>query len=61
MISIDDIRNIEPSLRYASDSEIETIREKLYELANLGIDSYIEENGSKIPFGLEDVIQSEKL
>lgn len=55
MISLDQIRSLEPKLKDSSDEEVSIIREKLYELAQLTFDSWVDENGSKIPVGLNDL------
>jgi len=52
MISLSRIREIEPSLQHASDEEVALIREKLYGLGKLMFDTWVDENGSKIPVGL---------
>lgn len=52
MISLDQIRKLEPGLKNASDEEVAQIRERLYEMAQLSFESWMDENGSKIPVGL---------
>ena len=52
MISLDRMRELEPSLKNASDEEVAEIRERLYGLAQLAYERWIDENGSKIPVGL---------
>lgn len=51
MLSLSQIREYEPKLKNASDKEVALIREKLYELGNIAMDSYEEANDSKFPVG----------
>ena len=55
MISLDRIRELEPTLKDAPDEVVAQIREQLYALGQLAFDSWVEENGSKIPVGLKKV------
>ncbi len=55
MISLDRIRELEPKLKSASDEEVAIIREKLYGLAQLAFESWVDDNGSKIPLGLKEI------
>lgn len=54
MISLDQLRELEPKLKNASDEEVAEIRERLYGLAQLAYDRYIDVHGSKIPVGLRN-------
>ncbi len=51
MISLNQIRQLEPKLKDASDEEVALVREQLYGLANLAFEDYV--SGSKIPVGLK--------
>tara|TARA_B100001939_G_scaffold290812_1_gene262384 strand:+ start:283 stop:462 length:180 start_codon:yes stop_codon:yes gene_type:complete len=51
MITLSRIREIEPSLRDASDEEVAQIRDQIYGLAQLAYDCYKKENDSKFPMG----------
>lgn len=42
MMSLERMRELEPSLSSKSDEEVAEIREALYELAELALDSYFE-------------------
>lgn len=55
MISLKRLRELEPKLMNASDQEAALIREKIYEMANLAMDSYQEYKDSKLSVGLEDM------
>lgn len=55
MISLDRLREIEPKLKNASDEEVALIREKLYEIGQLAMESYVDECGSKFPVGLTEI------
>ncbi len=61
MISIEQIRILEPSLQNAPDEVVIKIREKLYDLARLGIEDYLEEHGSNFPLGGQDVKLENKM
>ena len=54
MISLDQLRELEPKLKNASDKEVSAIREKLYGMAQLAYERWMDENGSKFPLGLTD-------
>lgn len=54
MITLERMREIEPKLKHASDDEVAEIRERLYGLAQLAYDRWVDENGSKIPVGLRN-------
>lgn len=50
MISLELLREVEPKLRYKSDDELIVIRNLLYSLAQLTLETYLEEkSGSKFP------------
>ena len=53
MISLDRIRELEPKLKDASDEEVAIIRDYLYGLGQLLYETWEDEQGSKIPVGLE--------
>ena len=55
MISLDQIRELEPSLKNAPDEDVALIREKLYGLGHLVFESWQSESGSKIPMGLRKI------
>ena len=55
MISLDQIRELEPKLKNSSDEEVAIIREKLYEMAQLVFDTWKDSHGSKIPLGLKEI------
>jgi hypothetical protein len=42
MISLEEMREIEPSLKDKSDKEVEEIRRLLYELGNLALDRFFD-------------------
>ncbi len=49
MISIEQMREIEPTLKNAPDEDVEVIRNLIYTHAQLALDCFIEEkNGSKM-------------
>ena len=52
MLSLKQIREYEPKLKDASDEEVALIREKLYELGHIAMDSY---NDSKFPLGSTNI------
>jgi hypothetical protein len=54
MLSLKQIREYEPKLQHASDEEVALIREKLYELGHIAMDSYKEHSDSKFPVGSKD-------
>lgn len=58
MISIEDMRNIDPRFREVTDEELIKIKHSLYILGQLALESYIEsKTGSKNPlrvYGLEN-------
>ena len=49
------MRELEPKLKNASDEEVAEIREKLYGMAQLAYESWVDKNGSKIPVGLKEL------
>jgi len=51
MLSLKQIREYEPKLEHATDEQVALIREKLYELGHIAIDSYQEDNDSNFPVG----------
>ena len=55
MISLDRIRELEPSLKNASEEDVAMIREQLYGLGQLLYETWQEEHGSKIPLGLRKI------
>lgn len=58
MISLTDLRKIDPRLIEVSDEELIKIRHSLYSLGQLALEDFIEEKtGSKLPlrvYGLEN-------
>lgn len=58
MISLDRIRELEPTLKDAPDEYVAIIREQLYGLGQLAYDTWIIENGSKIAVGLNKLDES---
>ena len=54
MISLDRIRELEPSLKNAPDEDVAIIREQLYGLGHLVFESWQSKSGSKIPMGLRN-------
>lgn len=54
MITLNRVRELVPRLKDAPDEEVAMIREKLYGLAELAFESYLDECGSKIPVGLKN-------
>ena len=55
MISLDRIRELEPSLKDAPDEDVAIIREQLYGLGRLVFESWQSNSGSKIPMGLKSM------
>ena len=55
MISLHRLRELEPTLKHASDQEVAIIREKIYESAQLAYDSYQGRNDSKFALGSESI------
>lgn len=55
MITLKRLRELEPKLMTASDQEVALIREKIYEMANLAMDSYQEHKDSKLSVGSDDM------
>jgi hypothetical protein len=55
MISLARIRELEPKLQNTSDAEVAVVREKIYQMANLAMDSYEEQKDSNFSVGLGDV------
>ena len=51
MLSLKQIREYEPKLKDASDEEVAFIRTKLYELAQIALDSHQEQSDSNFPVG----------
>ncbi len=50
MISLEELRRIDPRLKNVPDEKLIKIRHSLYSLAQLGIESYLEKKtGSKYP------------
>jgi hypothetical protein len=50
MLSIADLRKLDPELRHLSDDELEQIRLALYDAAQLAFDVYVaKKRGSKCP------------
>ena len=53
MISIEELRKIDPEMENLSDEELTKVREMLYSLGQLAFDSWLEDNdGSKNPVGV---------
>lgn len=55
MISLNRIRELEPTLKDASDEDVALIREYLYGLGQLFYETWVDEHGSKIPVGFEKI------
>lgn len=55
MISLKQLRELEPTLQNSSDEEVALMREKIYEMAQLAYDSYKEDRDSKFAVGSEDI------
>ncbi len=55
MISLDRIRELEPKLKDASDEDVALIREYLYGLGQLFYETWVDDQGSKIPVGLNEL------
>lgn len=52
LLSLSQLREIDPSLRLVSDEDLEIVRSSLYEMAQLAFDVWNEGNGgSKYPVG----------
>lgn len=51
MLSLDQLRKIDPSLADLPDEELLMIAERLYGIANIALDVWQEKGGSKIPSG----------
>ena len=50
MISLDECRKLSPNLANASDEQVKKVREQLYELGQLALECWMEDNGgSKNP------------
>jgi hypothetical protein len=58
MISLDRIRELEPTLKDAPDEDVAIIREQLYALGQLAFDTWTVKNGSKIAVGLKELDES---
>lgn len=58
MITLDQIRKLEPTLKDASDEDVAVIREYLYGLGQLAFDTWTVKNGSKIAVGLKELDES---
>ncbi|MCC7160618.1 hypothetical protein IT399_02780 [Candidatus Nomurabacteria bacterium] len=53
MISLERLKEIEPKLKDKSDEELVKIRDLLYGLAKLSLESYLEDkSGSNFPVGM---------
>ncbi|MEI7709125.1 MAG: hypothetical protein WCI76_00220 [bacterium] len=53
MISLEDLKRIEPKLQGKSDEELTKIRNLLYGLGQLTLETYLErKSGSKFPVGV---------
>lgn len=59
MITLSRMRELVPSLKESSDEEVALIRDELYGLTELALESYFDECVSKIPVGLT-VVDDEK-
>jgi hypothetical protein len=55
MLSLKQLRDLEPSLRDLPDDEVAIIREQIYAMAQLAYDSYKEQRDSKFAVGLGQV------
>lgn len=51
MLTLDQIRKLDPSLADVPDEELLVIRDCLYSTARIAFDTWQEQEGSKIPFG----------
>ncbi len=51
MLTLDQIRKLDPSLADVPDEELLMIRDGLYGVANIALDAWQEKGGSKIPSG----------
>ncbi len=51
MLTLDQIRKLDPNLADVPDKELLMIVERLYGVANIALDVWQEKGGSKIPFG----------
>lgn len=58
MISLDRIRELEPTLKDAPDEYVAIIREQLYALGELALDMWTSKKGSKIAVGLKELDES---
>jgi hypothetical protein len=52
------MRDLEPKLKNSSDEDVALIREKVYQMARLAMDSYEEQNDSKFSVGLNEKTKS---
>ncbi len=53
MITIEELKKLEPELADKSDKEVTVIRNLLYQAANLALENFFEDkSGSKNPVGL---------
>ncbi len=55
MISLDRIRELEPTLKDAPDEYVAVIREQLYALGQLAFDTWTAKESSKIAVGLKEL------
>lgn len=58
MISLDRIRELEPTLKDAPDEHVAVIREQLYALGQLAFDTWTVKSGSKIAVGSKELDES---
>ena len=52
MLSLDQLRKIDPKFSGASDRQLEPLRQALYAMAQLAYEARHSKSGSKIPVGL---------
>ncbi len=61
MISLEQCKKIDPQLENLSDEDIEKLRDSLYAIAELALESYFDEkSGSKNPVGVYGLINNEE-
>jgi len=53
------MRELEPKLQNSSDEDVALIREKVYQMANLAMDSYEEQKDSNFSVGLKEMDEAE--
>ena len=53
MISLEEMRKIDPRLLEMPDEEVKKIRDYLYQLGNLAFDTWLEKKVPKSPLGID--------